>query len=227
MRTVRGRFQDLDLDVSIARGPGTRRDDPHLALACLLRVASDPFAMGALREIASRDLGISAVYRCTDGELLDQIARQVAAGRLCLVPRDRPARPSAPEGSGALPPREPTPEESAEGSRVPLHPVSPQPPTGGHGPAPSSPTPAPPATPAPSESAPTGVVTPWITVRLIDDATGAPAANVRLRLRKPDGTVGIYTTDAAGSVHLTDLPSGTCDLEEVMDEDALEVVRVE
>jgi hypothetical protein len=72
---------------------------------------------------------------------------------------------------------------------------------------------------------PPPIVNSWVTFKLILEDTGEPASGVDLRLKGPDGTVSTYTTDAAGTVHISDLPPGTCDLERVLDIDALEVVQ--
>jgi hypothetical protein len=74
---------------------------------------------------------------------------------------------------------------------------------------------------------PPPIVKSWVTFKLILEDTGEPASGVDLRLKGPDGTVSIHTTDAAGTVHLSDLTPGTCDLEQVLDIDALEVVHFE
>jgi hypothetical protein len=67
-------------------------------------------------------------------------------------------------------------------------------------------------------------VTPWVAFQVIDHDTDAPAAGVSVRLKLPDGTVATYTTDDDGLVHLPDLPDGTCDLEQVLDGEGIEIV---
>lgn len=66
----------------------------------------------------------------------------------------------------------------------------------------------------------------WITFQVIDDDTGAPLSDVPLKLKLSDGTVGTYTTDPHGRVHVPDLPDGTCDILEISDDEALEIVDV-
>lgn len=67
----------------------------------------------------------------------------------------------------------------------------------------------------------------WIAFQVIDDATGAPVPGVDLHLKGPEAASGSYTTDGEGLVHLDGLPAGTCDLEQVLDSEAFEIVRFE
>lgn len=67
----------------------------------------------------------------------------------------------------------------------------------------------------------------WITFEVVDDVTGAPMAGVGLRLKGPDAAPVTCTTDAEGLVHLAGLPAGSCDLEQVLDSEAFEIVRFE
>lgn len=235
MRTIHGRFHDFEIGASHRAGPRPgkmRFDDPHAALSFLLDLRGDPWAVAALREIAIGELDISAVYRLTDSEILDVMARQLSAGRLCVVPHERPHRDFATGGTGALPGRGSADQESSreggaapDGTRRPTSgsanrlPARPFPPS--HTPTPFT---APASQPA---SAPAGVATAWIGFRVIDEETGNPAANVRLRIRTPAGSVATYATDAAGRVHIADLPEGSCALEEMIDEEGIEVVGVE
>lgn len=67
----------------------------------------------------------------------------------------------------------------------------------------------------------------WIAFQVVDDATGAPMAGVGLRLKGPDAAPVTCTTNAEGLVHLADLSAGPCDLEQVLDPEAFEIVRFE
>lgn len=62
---------------------------------------------------------------------------------------------------------------------------------------------------------------------LVDHDTGEPIPGVDLRIRKPDGSTEVLTTDGGGTIRLTDLPEGTCDIEAMLDAEALEVTAVE
>jgi hypothetical protein len=92
----------------------------------------------------------------------------------------------------------------------------------------SEPTEAPRARPAASSRSPvTAPPLTWIEFRVLDDDTGQPVSGVKLRLMLPDGTTGTYSTNAEGKVRFTDLIAGVVDLEQMLDDDALEVVHLE
>ncbi|MEZ0471623.1 MSCRAMM family protein [Luteimonas salinilitoris] len=215
---IRGHFQDIEIKAwHELRAGDTARPCPdvRVAIGFLRDFARDPLSMAALREFASRRLHVSSLYRWSDHEILERIAGHLSAGQFRLVPRDRFSTPFDAGDFRELEDRPPT-------GRV----ISPHAPDGGiRRPRPLDEVRA--HAPLAPETAPPPIVRPWITFTVIDDETGAPAASVELRLKKPDGTVGTYTTDTAGTVHLTDLPTGTCDLEEVLDGQAFEIVGIE
>jgi hypothetical protein len=63
----------------------------------------------------------------------------------------------------------------------------------------------------------------WISARLLDE-DGEPIANVRYRVRTPDGSLRKGTTDDNGELRLDDVLEGTCDLTYVqLDEQPLEL----
>lgn len=66
----------------------------------------------------------------------------------------------------------------------------------------------------------------WIEFKVVEDGTGKPVPGVRLRVTTPDGIENFYTTNANGLVRIEDLESGSCEVGEVLDNDALEVVTV-
>jgi hypothetical protein len=66
----------------------------------------------------------------------------------------------------------------------------------------------------------------WIKFQVLDDETGQPVQGVGLKVKLPTGTVKEYMTDANGMVQIDDLPSGACDIEKMLDSDALEVVDI-
>jgi hypothetical protein len=67
----------------------------------------------------------------------------------------------------------------------------------------------------------------WIEFRVLEDGTGNPVGGVRLRITTPDGVENFYTADSAGLVRIPDLDPGQCDIGEMIDADALEVVSVQ
>lgn len=66
----------------------------------------------------------------------------------------------------------------------------------------------------------------WVAFQILDDETGVGVAGVTLTLRLPDGSERDVTTGAGGHIQLTGLPPGPCEILEMSDSDALEVVGV-
>jgi hypothetical protein len=67
----------------------------------------------------------------------------------------------------------------------------------------------------------------WVRFQIVDDDTNDPLPNIRLRIRAPGRGSREYTTDGEGVIYLDGLPDGVCDIEQMLDDDAFEVVRVE
>ena len=67
----------------------------------------------------------------------------------------------------------------------------------------------------------------WVRLKVVDDETGEPIPGVRIRVKLPSGEVGAPTTDRRGIIHIGDLTPGTLDIQEILDDDALEVVGIE
>ncbi len=83
--------------------------------------------------------------------------------------------------------------------------------------------------PAQAEAAPAGKTSPelsWVGFRVVDDATGDPIPGVALKVKLPNGEVRDFTTDAAGRIDVRDIQPGACTIEKMVDDRALEVVRV-
>ncbi len=66
----------------------------------------------------------------------------------------------------------------------------------------------------------------WIEFKVVWDETDKPVPWVKLRITLPDGIENFYTTRPNGTVRIKDIPAGTCDIGEMIDKDALEVVKV-
>lgn len=66
----------------------------------------------------------------------------------------------------------------------------------------------------------------WIEFQLVDHQTDEPIANVPFRISLPDGGVSEHTSDGDGMIRIDDLPPGYCDIREIMDKGAFEVVGV-
>ena len=66
----------------------------------------------------------------------------------------------------------------------------------------------------------------WIEFKVVWDETDEPVPWVKLRITLPDGIENFYTTRPNGTVRIKDILPGTCDIGEMIDKDALEVVKV-
>ena len=67
----------------------------------------------------------------------------------------------------------------------------------------------------------------WVEFKVVEDGTGKPVGGVRLRVTTPDGIENFYTADSAGLIRIEDLDPGQCDIGEMIDADALEVVSLQ
>jgi hypothetical protein len=67
----------------------------------------------------------------------------------------------------------------------------------------------------------------WVEFRFVDAETGEPLTGVSLKLKLPDGQTKELKTNASGVIRLTNLVPGTVDIEEVISNDALEIVQFE
>ena len=66
----------------------------------------------------------------------------------------------------------------------------------------------------------------WVAFKVVSEDTGEPVPHVRLRVTLPDDTENFYTTNMEGKVRIENIKPGTCDIGEMTDKDALEVVAV-
>ena len=67
----------------------------------------------------------------------------------------------------------------------------------------------------------------FITFQVLDDDNSEPVPGVKLEIRLPDGSLETFTTDSEGIIHIPNLEPGTCSIERMIDDDALEVVSIE
>ena len=83
-------------------------------------------------------------------------------------------------------------------------------------------------TPPPEPAPPPPVVEKtWIKFEIVDEATGKPVPGVSLKVKLPDGESRTVTSDGGGMIEITGIPAGTCDIERMIDNDALEVVSIQ
>jgi len=80
-------------------------------------------------------------------------------------------------------------------------------------------------TAAPDE--PAAEETHWIAFKIIDEETGAPQANVKLKVKLPGGEIREVATDGAGVIEIRGIDPGAADIEEMVDAHAFEVIAVE
>jgi hypothetical protein len=67
----------------------------------------------------------------------------------------------------------------------------------------------------------------WVKFQVLDADTEKPLAGVQLKIKLPNGTEGQYSTDSNGMISFDPVDPGTCDIQKMIDTDALEVVSVE
>lgn len=174
-------------------GPGAGAElDPvsQHTLTLLRELDTDPMNAAVLRRTQYAAWPLSLPHRMRRDALHQQVARRLYDEELAL----RPAIPHRSNGSARPRPSAPAPARPT--------------------PAPASPAPSTPPEPAPSASEPG---TQWLSVQVVDDATGLPLAGVPLDLALPDGTVRTVRTDAAGWVNASALPEGTWQLQDTHD----------
>lgn len=64
----------------------------------------------------------------------------------------------------------------------------------------------------------------WIKFQVLDDVTGDPVRGVWLHVKLTTGKTEKGRTDGQGYIEFTDIPGGSCDIERMIDPDALEVI---
>lgn len=203
IRTLRKNNETLQL--------GTLRDrrtmkssasfpDYETTLNCLRRFMNDPYNMTVLRRFLGENSCQVTGCVLTDLEVVSQVARKIAQGEFFLA-RKRVVQYG---GGGATPSVkevvEPEPKKWNKTEYIKQflreHEVEPKQETN------------------------------WVAFQVLDDDTDEPVAGVKLKIKLPDGTANVYTTDGAGKIYISGLPDGMCDVEEMLDDDALEVVEV-
>ena len=84
----------------------------------------------------------------------------------------------------------------------------------------------PPAKPDEAPAAKTSPELSWVGFQVVDDETNEPVSGVALKVKLPNGEVRDFTTDASGKIDVRDIQPGSCTIEKMVDDRALEVVRV-
>jgi hypothetical protein len=158
----------------------------------------DPLGMQTLRDVLAEELTFTAISRMDDHEVLEQLAWHMLCGYIKLVPLAI-SQPAVQAGISVQERPEATEEEA------PIGPV---------------------VTAAPPVVAASEAVRHWIKFQVVDEDTNQPLPGVGLKIKLPTGALKEYTTDANGMVEINDLPHGTCDIEQMLDPDALEVMPI-
>jgi type VI secretion system secreted protein VgrG len=135
------------------------------------------------------------------------------------------AGPASPAGAQDAKQAKPTKPDLADNAKPGLKsspailPTTP-PPNTKPGPAPKPPPPTPKKEEPPKKLH-------FVKFQVLDDATGQPMSGVLLKLKLPNGTEGQYSTDSNGMITFDPVDPGTCDIQKMIDSDALEVVQVQ
>ncbi len=81
--------------------------------------------------------------------------------------------------------------------------------------------------PAPRRPAAGRQTTRWVEFLVVDHDTWKPVEGVILKIRIPSEGTRTLSTDANGQVRIVGLDAATCDINEIIDLEALEVVKVD
>lgn len=187
------------------------------ALYFLYPFLTDPWNLFTLRQVLVEDLSYPDVTQLDDHEVLEQVAWHMTHGQIRLVSLEasrwstRVSRKAAPksavredEQATADTMAEPIPPPARQRIRDEEQAEE----EGG------------------KEVTPAPVMTHWIKFQILDESTGQPLPGIGLKIKLPIGAIQEYTTDANGMIHITDLPDGTCDIERIVDAEALEVIEL-
>ena len=187
------------------------------ALDFLRSFMHDPLNMVTLRSALAEQFPFMDILRLTDEEILQQFAWQITRRYFELVPRiEEPLRIIGPGTSS---------EADSEADSEASSGTDPATAAGATGT--SEETPATSAAPTDTDTAVSEEETDWIEFRVVGHETDLPMSGIGLRIRLPTGEMRDYTTDSNGIVRIEDLSSGTCDILEITDPDAAEVVQME
>ena len=180
----------------------------------------NPLNMAILRNTLSELLPVVGILRLTEEEILQQVAWQIAEGYIRLVKlAESPLHSTGPGTSS----EDDSEADSSAGQDAGSGADSG---AGSQTAAGATETAAESSTDA-DDTASQEEETDWIEFRIVDDETGQPVSGIVLKVKLPNGETKDYTTDSSGTVRIEDLPSGTCDIVEMTDPDASEVVLVE
>lgn len=200
LRSAHHRLELVPWHETRERHPSVRPQSYADARLLLRSLANDTANLEALRRVLRRYGSQTDLPGAADEEMLDYFARLIAEGRM----RIRGELPGETPGGGTETPPPKRPKQKPQEEPLPRAPAPP---------------PRKPAAPAAPET-----TLSWIKFKIVDDETGEPMSGVKLKIKLPDGSVQELTTDGQGMIHVTDIPSGSSDIQDMFDDDALEVV---
>jgi len=195
----------------IIEGHRLRREDAPLefpdelsAHTFLRRFLRDPFSLAVLRNHLLEVVWESNLWRLDEHAMIREFARHLVSGRIRIVPALEgvaPTRSSIPHKAAGENQQEKREERQEE--RPAKRPVV-----------------------FPEASRPVETHN-WIKLKVVDDETGEPLPGVPVKIKLPSGEVGTPKTDWKGVIEVYELPPGTLDILEMLDEEAFEVVGID
>ncbi|MGD2123658.1 MAG: carboxypeptidase-like regulatory domain-containing protein [Gemmatimonadota bacterium] len=221
---LRGGFSEL----LILRSYELRPDDSPLifrdrlsAQGFLHRFLRDESSRNTLRKALLREGFVPNPSQLDDQGVIREFAGLLVSKRLSLVALDRPV----PEEGGGAPPGASSRRDTADSAERDSQPEEGDPAERGRRPEEEDSGERSPRRPAvfPKASTPRN----WIKLLLVDDETEEPIPGVKIRVRLSSGETGEPTTDRRGTIYIDDVPPGTIDILEILDDEGLEVVEVD
>lgn len=194
--------------------------DRFFTLDFLRRLTLDPLNMVTIRNALSEIFPVMDVLRLTDDEILKQFAWQIACGYFKLVPREEKIPRIMGPGVSSEADSEADSQDDSAGTAGAAGTTE----TTEEAPATST---TPTETETDTDTTATEEETDWIEFRVVNDETDEPMSGIGLKIKLTTGETKDYTTDGSGMIRIDDLPPGTCDIEEILDPDASEIVQVE
>lgn len=206
-QAVKGVLTESPHPLRIMEGQRLRREDAPLvfpdelsAHTFLRRFLRDPFSLAVLRNHLLEVAWESNLWRLDEHAMIREFARHLVSGRIRIVPaleREAPTRSPVPHKAAGENQQEKQEERPA---KRPVVFAEASRPVETHN---------------------------WIKLQVIDDETGAPLPGVPVKIKLPSGEVGTPKTDWKGVIEVYELPPGTLDILEMLDEEAFEVVGVD
>jgi len=174
----------------------------HYMRSLLSTKASHRKSIEQYRNLVARSNKFINVYRLSDEEVIDHVARLVheriiQVSKVEILPHHRIPAHSAPKTAQPLQESAQTPVKTSIPSTFPTDSIA-------------------------AEEEPN-----WIEFFLLDDESNDPFANVPIKLSMSNGRTKVLNTDSNGRIRINDLPEGLCNIEDILDECGLEVIAIQ